>query len=86
MKIIKNEAAANLSLPLEVIFGQPPYLKRAWEMARKRHISELYIPNLTRISVFGKKLRICTHVCKYFYMCTGNAIDNTCICQRYCND
>lgn len=41
MKIIKNEAAANLSLPVEVNFGQPPYLKHAWEMAPKRHISEL---------------------------------------------
>lgn len=45
MKIIKYEAAANLPLPLKVNFGQPPYLKRAWERAPKRHISELYIPN-----------------------------------------
>lgn len=41
MKIKKNESAANLLLLLEVNFGQPPYLKRAWEMAPKRHISEL---------------------------------------------
>lgn len=41
MKIIKNEAAAKLPSPLEVKSGQPPCLKHAWEMAPKRHISEL---------------------------------------------